>query len=68
MEFIKKNIHMNRIKSNIFTQITLEDDLSICINIQNTWKNGIPLVKVNGSWKRGLAWVKQNGVWKRGGA
>lgn len=29
MEFIKKNLHMNRVKTNVYTQITLEDDFNV---------------------------------------
>ncbi len=29
MELIRKNVHMNKIKANVFTQITLEDDFNV---------------------------------------
>ena len=35
------------------------------LNVNGTWKRGIPYVKVNGVWKKGIPYIKINGEWKK---
>lgn len=41
-------------------------DASVHLNVNGTYKKGIPYVKVGGVWKKGYAWIKKNGSWKQG--
>jgi len=38
---------------------------NVWININGTWKRGIPYVKINGTWKVGVPYIKINGEWKK---
>lgn len=35
------------------------------LNVNGTWKRGIPYVNVNGVWKKGIPYIKINGEWKK---
>jgi len=38
---------------------------NVWVNVNGTWKRGIPHVKVNGEWKKGIPYIKINGEWKK---
>lgn len=35
------------------------------LNVNGTWKRGIPYVNINGVWKKGIPYIKINGEWKK---
>ena len=38
---------------------------NVWLNVNGTWKRGIPYVNVNGVWKAGVPYININGVWKK---
>ena len=44
---------------------TCKVNRNIWLNVNGTWKRGIPYVKVNGEWKVGVPYIKNNGEWKK---
>lgn len=44
---------------------TCDINRNVWININGTWKRGIPHVNVNGEWKKGIPYININGVWKK---
>ena len=38
---------------------------NVWLNVNGTWKRGIPHVNVNGVWKKGIPYININGVWKK---
>lgn len=38
---------------------------NVWLNVNGTWKRGIPHVNVNGVWKKGVPYININGVWKK---
>lgn len=38
---------------------------NVWLNVNGTWKRGIPHVKINGVWKKGIPYIKINGEWKK---
>lgn len=53
-------------KSNTTLYAQFVIDASVHLNVNGTYKKGIPYVKVGGVWKKGYAWIKKNGSWKQG--
>lgn len=41
-------------------------DYVVRLNIDGTWKNGVPYIKVDGTWKKAIPYIKANSVWKKG--
>ena len=38
---------------------------NVWLNVNGTWKRGIPYVNINGVWKAGVPYININGVWKK---
>lgn len=38
---------------------------NVWLNVNGTWKRGIPYIKINGVWKAGIPYIKINGDWRK---
>lgn len=48
------------------TLSAITKDYVVRLNVNGTWKKGVPYIKMNGAWKKTIPYVKVNGAWKKG--